>query len=224
MQFKKIYKLWCFDRPMKFYLSSFKIGNDPNQLKSLLPDNPKAVYISNGLDFAKLESQKKHQDWDLRELNEIGISAKQLDLRKYFGKQAELRSKLQDVDLIYVSGGNVYDLRIAMRLSEFDEVLKELVDTNKVYGGYSAAVCVLSPTLKGYHIVDDPNLKTYGEYDTMWEGIGLIDWQFAPHFDSDHFESEDTNKEIAYYEEHGMKYKALRDGEVIILDENDLSK
>ncbi len=209
---------------MKFYFSSFKIGNDPNQLKRLLSVNPKAVYISNGLDFAKPESQKKHQDWDLRELNEIGISAEHLDLRDYFGKQAQLRSKLQDVDLIYVSGGNVYDLRIAMKLSGFDEILKELVSTDKVYAGYSAAVCVLSPTLKGYHIVDNPNNKTYGDHETIWDGIGLIDWQFAPHFDSDHSESEDINKEIAYYKEHGMKYKPLKDGEVIILDENGLSK
>lgn len=209
---------------MKFYLSSFKIGNDPNQLKSLLPDNPKTVYISNALDFAKPEGQKEHQDWDIRELKEIGISAQQLDLRNYFGKQAELRSKLQDVDLIYISGGNVYDLRIAMRLSGFDEILKELANSKKVYAGYSAAVCVLSPTLKGYHIVDDPKLKTYGDHETIWEGIGLIDWQFAPHFDSDHSESEDINKEIAYYKEHDMKYKALKDGEVIVINEDGLSK
>lgn len=208
---------------MKFYLSSFKIGNDPNQLKRVLPCNPKTVYISNGLDFAKPESRKKHQNWDLRELSEIGISAEQLDLSDYFGKQAELKIKMQDVDLIYVSGGNVYDLRFAMKLSGFDEILKKLVNTKKVYGGYSAAVCVLSPTLKGYHIVDDPNLKTYGDHETIWEGIGLIDWQFAPHFDSNHSESEDINKEIAYYKEYSMNYKALRDGEVIILDEAGLS-
>lgn len=207
---------------MKFYLSSFKIGNNPNQLKNLLPDNPKAVYISNGLDFAKPESQKKHEKWDLRELNEIAIAVEHLDLRDYFEKRAQLKSRLQDVDLIYVSGGNVYDLRIAMSLSGFDEILKEFIGMNKVYGGYSAAVCVLSPTLKGYHIVDNPNLKTYGDYETIWKGIGLINWQFAPHFDSDHSESEDINKEIAYYEKYGMKYKALRDGEVIILDEDGL--
>lgn len=202
---------------MKFYLSSFKIGNDPSQLKKLLPNNPKAVYISNGLDFAKPEDQKKHQDWDLRELNEIGIAAERLDLRDYFGRQAELRDKLQDVDLTYASGGNVYDLRIAMQLSGFDEILKDLVSSNKVYAGYSAAVCVLSPTLNGYHLVDDPNNKAYGNHKTIWEGLNLIDWQFAPHFDSDHHESECINKEIAYYEEHGMAYRALKDGEVIVL-------
>lgn len=206
---------------MKFYLSSFKIGNDPNQLRSLLPKNPKAVYISNALDCATPEKQNKHQDWDIRELKEIGVNAEQLDLRKYFGKQAELRSKLQDVDLIYISGGNVYDLRIAMKLSGLDEIIKEFLDRDKVYAGYSAAVCVLSSTLKGYHIVDDPNLKTYGNHETIWEGIGLIDWQFAPHFDSEHSESEDINKEIAYYKEHQMKFKPLKDGEVIMIDMNE---
>ncbi len=35
---------------MKYYLSSFKIGDDPTRLKDLLPKNKKAVYISNALD------------------------------------------------------------------------------------------------------------------------------------------------------------------------------
>jgi len=207
---------------MKFYFSSYKIGNDPSKLKNLLPENAKAVYISNALDFAGPKSQKEHQDWDLRELRELGISVEPLDLRDYFGKPAELRKLLQNTDLIYVSGGNVYDLRLAMRLSGFDEILKELANTDKVYGGYSAAVCVLSPTLKGYHIVDDANLKTYGDHETIWEGVGLIDWQFAPHFESNHSESDDINKEISYCKEHNMEYKPLKDGEVIILD--DISK
>ncbi|MCB9803009.1 Type 1 glutamine amidotransferase-like domain-containing protein [Candidatus Nomurabacteria bacterium] len=202
---------------MKYYFSSFKIGDEPKKLKSLLPDNPQAVYISNGLDFASPEGKKKHQDWDLRELKEIGIVAEPLDLREYFGKQNELRNKLEDVDLIYVSGGNVYDLRIAIHLSGFDQILcNDLVKTDKVYAGYSAAVCVLSPTLKGYHIVDKPDNKLYGDHETLWDGLGLIDWQFAPHFNSDHSESEDINQEIAYYEEHNMKYRSLKDGDVII--------
>ena len=202
---------------MKFYLSSYKIGDDPQQLKNLLPKNCKAVYISNALDFAKPESQKKHEDWELRELKAIGIDAKPLDLRDYFGKKDDLSSKLQDIDLFYISGGNVFDLRLAMNLSGFDEILQSLLSTKKIYAGYSTAVCVLLPTLKGYHIVDEPNLKTYGEHETIWDGLGIINWMFAPHFESDHSESADINKEIAYYQKHGMKYKAVRDGEVIIL-------
>lgn len=208
---------------MIFYLSSFKLGNKSNQLKKLLPDNPKAVYISNALDCAP-EVKKEHQDWDLNELKEIGVSPKPIDLRNYFGKQSKLRSKLKNINLIYISGGNVYDLRIAMRLSELDEIIKYFINTDKVYAGYSAAVCVLSPSLRGYHLVDDPCLKTYGNYETIWKGLDIIDWQCAPHFDSDHSESEDINKEIKYYKRHEMKYKAIRDGEVIITEINNIYK
>ncbi|HMR01431.1 MAG TPA: Type 1 glutamine amidotransferase-like domain-containing protein, partial [Candidatus Gracilibacteria bacterium] len=128
-----------------------------------------------------------------------------------------MRSRLQDIDLIYISGGNVFDLRLAMNLSGFDKILQSFLPTNKIYAGYSAAVCVLSPTLKGYHIVDEPNLPTYGEHEPIWDGLGIINWMFAPHFQSDHSESADINKEIAYYQEHGMKYKTLKDGEVIMI-------
>lgn len=204
---------------MKFYLSSFKIGNDPFQLKRLLPVSSKAIYISNALDFAKPEIQRHHQEWDLRELKAIGIEAEILDLKKYFGHPADLRGKLKDLNLIYVSGGNVYDLRMAMQLSGLDEILKEMFYSDLVYAGYSAAVCVLSPTLKGYDIVDRPNHKIYGDHATIWEGLGLIDWQFSPHFDSDHAESKDINKEVDYFKKHQLSYKTLRDGEVIIVDQ-----
>lgn len=206
---------------MRFYLSSFKIGypTSVERLKELLPANKKVAYISNALDFAAGESQDKHREWDTRELTEVGLEVEPLDLRDYFGRAEELATKLKDYGVIYVSGGNVYDLRIAMRLSGFDDALKTMLDDDVLYAGYSAAVCVLSPTLRGYHIVDDPNNGTYGNHETIWDGLNLIGWQFAPHFDSDHGESEDINKEISYCKEHGLPFKPLRDGDVIILEE-----
>ena len=71
---------------MKLYLSSYKIGDDPQKLKNLLPENCKAIYISNALDFARPQSQKKHEDWDLGELEQLGIESEHLDLRDYFGQ------------------------------------------------------------------------------------------------------------------------------------------
>ncbi|MDO8570008.1 MAG: hypothetical protein Q7R97_00290, partial [Candidatus Daviesbacteria bacterium] len=51
-----------------------------------------------------------------------------------------------------------------------------------------------------------------------WDGLGLIDYNVAVHYQSDHPESDDVEKEIAYYKEHMILYKVLRDGEVIIID------
>ncbi len=106
-----------------------------------------------------------------------------------------------------------------MKLSGLDSILiNSEVPENFVYAGYSAAGCVLSPTLKSYSIVDDATDHPYeGQNETLWEGLGLIDFAFMPHYDSDHPESDDTDKEIAYCEEHGIPYKALRDGEAMVI-------
>lgn len=203
---------------MKFYLSSLGIGDHPEKLKALLPENKKAVYISNALDrYSSSENVQKRRAMDANELENIGVAVEPLDLREYFGKKEELAQKLSHVGLIWVSGGNVFDLRIAMKLSGFDEILKSFKETDVVYGGYSAAVCVLSPTLKGYHIVDSTDGNPYSS-ELIWDGLQLIDWQFAPHFESDNSESADINKEISYHTEHNLPYKALKDGEVIVIE------
>ena len=44
---------------MKFYLSSYKIGNDIEKLNKVLPINKKTAYISNAIDFAKNEKWAK---------------------------------------------------------------------------------------------------------------------------------------------------------------------
>lgn len=41
---------------------------------------------------------------------------------------------------------------------------------------------------------------------------------FMPHWDSDHPESADIEKEITYCKENNISYKAIRDGEVIIIE------
>jgi len=158
------------------------------------------------------------QDWDIKELQDIGLNPKRLDLKQYFGKEAELHDTLGNIDLMYCSGGNVFDLRIAMKLSGLDDYLTSHSKAKQVWAGYSAAGCVLAPTLKSCAIIDDPDLKTYGDYDTIWEGLSLTNYVFMPHFDSDHNESEDTNKEIQYCIDHDILYRAVRDGDVIIHD------
>lgn len=206
---------------MKLYVSSSGIGNDPEKLKALLPINPKALYISNAIDrYGDNDRARASKEKDMQELRDVSVSVDPLDLREYFGRQHELAQRLNGIDLVWVSGGNTFDLRIAMRRSGFDETLRSLIAKDIVYGGCSAGICVLSQTLRGYDITDSPEGNPYGE-ETMWEGIGLIDWMFVPHFDSDHEESEDAMKEIAYYTGRHLAYKTLRDGESFVIMDPD---
>jgi dipeptidase E len=208
---------------MKYYLSSFKIGNSAAELKKMISKaNNRVGCIPNARDFtgADPERKKMHMDNEMNELNAIGFKAELLDLQGYFGRQDELKSKMEELGAIWVSGGNVFVLRQAMKLSGLDNILKtRSVEDNFLYAGYSAGPCVLSPTLNAYEIVDNSSDTPYQELkETIWEGIGLIDYAFLPHYDSDHPESKDIDKAIKYCIDNKILFKALRDGEVIIAD------
>jgi dipeptidase E len=210
---------------MKFYLSSYKLGNESKKLKEFATKG-KIGYIPNALDFSNATPSKVkvHIEKDLESLQELGLGVETLNLRDYFNKKDELRDKLNELGAIFISGGNVFVLRQAMKLSGLDEIIKELqatdfLATDFLYAGYSAAGCVLSPTLNGYQIVDDATDTPYEDQkEVIWEGLSIIDYAFLPHWDSNHPESADINKEINYCKENKIPYKAIKDGEVIIFE------
>lgn len=207
---------------MKFYLSSYKLGDETEKLKNLIP-NKKIGYIPNALDFsnADQERKEKHVENDVASLRELGLDVEVLDLRNYFNKQTELSDKLKELGAVFISGGNVFVLRQAMKLSGFDSVIQEFFKNKRdfIYAGYSAAGCVLSPNLKAYDMVDDATDTPYKELkDVIWEGLGLVDFYFMPHWDSNHPESEAVDKEIDFCKKNNMPYKTIRVGEVLILE------
>lgn len=142
-----------------------------------------------------------------------------MDLRNYFGKPQELGKKLSEYGTLWVRGGNTFVLRRAFKESWMDNwLIGQKENKELVYAGYSAGVCILSPTLKGLELVDDPLVVGEGyPKETIWEGLGLISFAFAPHFESPgHPETEAVGKEVEYYKNAGIEYRALHDGEVII--------
>jgi dipeptidase E len=107
-----------------------------------------------------------------------------------------------------------------MYLSGFDKLLVEKNnDANFVYGGYSAGICILSPSLKGLELVDPSNKKVYSNNpETIWDGLGIVDYSFAPHYKSDHPESGDIDRVVDYFIKNKILFKALKDGDVIITE------
>lgn len=211
---------------MKFYLSSYKIGGsaEVKKLKEILPENKKVAYISNSLDFSSdFERRKQSEKGDIDQLVEVGLQVEKFDLKDYFNSQEKLEQNIKKYGVIYVRGGNVFVLRQAMKLSGFDNLLKKLAkeDSKILYSGYSAGVCILAPSLKGLELVDDITQHPYSEKpDVIWEGIGLIDYAIVPHFQSDHPESGLVNAVVNKYQKDGTPFKTLKDGEVIIIDQN----
>jgi len=207
---------------MKMYLSSYRLGNNPEKLVGLMGANKKIAVIPNALDFSSdIDRRNAGVQREIDDLNNLGLQAEEVDLRKYFKKPDELEQKLSEFGAIWVRGGNTFVLRRAFEESGMDKWLLMQKDNKElVYAGYSAGVCILSPSLKGLELVDDPIIVGEGyPKETNWEGLGLIDFAFAPHFESPgHPETEAVSKEVEYHEKTGIKYKALHDGEAIIIE------
>ena len=205
---------------MKFYLSSYELGNETEKLKALVPKG-RIGYIPNARDFtgADQERRARRNESDMASLRNIGLEVEMINLNDYFAKSSELKTKLEELGAIFISGGNVFVLRQAMKLSGLDEILREFKDRDDfLYAGYSAAGCVLATSLKGMDLVDPLDTPYSEQKEILWDGLGFVDWRFMPHWDSNHPESADIEKEIAYCKENNIPYKAIRDGEVIVIE------
>jgi dipeptidase E len=210
---------FCYDNDVKFYLSSFKFGDSRDELAQMAPGAAIAI-IPNALDFRPRDDDStiKSLRNKVERLDDLGLEAEVIDLRDYFNDKASLRTIIESKGSVFVLGGNVFVLRQAMFLSGLDEIITDqTANPAFLYAGYSAAGCVLAPSLKPYSVVGDPTITPYEQLDhVIWEGLGLVDFAFMPHWRSDHPESKAIERGIEYCKQHGIKYEAIEDGRVLI--------
>ena len=138
----------------------------------------------------------------MKDLETLGFNVELLDLRNYFGKSNELVNLLERIHTFYVAGGNTFVLRKAMRLSGFDELLKQYANNdNYLYSGYSAGAYLLSKDMHGVAVMDEIDADLYESgLPPIDEGIGFIDETIIPHFQSDHKETEAASRAVEYCE------------------------
>lgn len=210
---------------MKLYLSSFDIGNQSNKLVEPSSSGKKAVIVLNALDH-KNEVRERFLKEQTQKLEDLGFDIEELDLRNYFNKARELENFIKDKDMVWVNGGNTFILRRAMKQSGFDKIITDLIKEDRiVYAGFSAGCVVLHKDLHGLDITDNPNTVPEGyDNDVVWDGLGLIDFSIAVHYQSDHSETELTDKEIEYYKANNMPYETLKDGEVLLINGDSVEK
>lgn len=210
---------------MRLYLSSYRVGDRAGSLLALLGDGKRAALIENALDLYSDDAREMHRRdiYDpAAELASLGIATTRLDLRDYFGQPEALSEALGSYDLVWVVGGNTFVLRRAMKQSGFDDVITGMLDSDKiVYGGFGAGAAVAAPGLCGMQPFDDSGEVPRGyDPETVWDGLGLIDHAIVPHFRSPHPETAAAERVTRHLSGQGLRYRALRDGEVIVWAEN----
>jgi dipeptidase E len=205
---------------MRLYLSSYKFGNYTEELVKLCHDNKKVGVIMNAVDWGDPERVITSLKDQMVVLESLGFIPEQIDLRNYFSKAEELKKHLSGFGLVWVYGGNAFVLKRACEQSGFDKIIKDMLLKDEiVYAGFSAGIVILSKSLKGLEIVDDPNIVPEGyKKDFSWDGVGVLDYHIAVHYKSDHPESANIDKEVEYCEKNNIPYKTLKDGEVIVIN------
>jgi dipeptidase E len=204
---------------MKLYLSSYHLGNKPEKLKELIAENAKAAIILNAADNSDIDRRSSYVASQVEALASLSIEAEELDLRDYFINSQELAEKLTNYGLVWVVGGNAFLLLRAMKQSGFDKLIVPLVENDKiVYAGFSAGAVVATPSLHGLELVDDKDTVPEGyNNEIAWKGLHLVGKSIAPHYKSNHPESEAINKVVEYFLENGMDYWTLSDGQALIV-------
>lgn len=207
---------------MRLYLSSYRFGAEPEAMLPLVRGSGRTAVVVNARDLSEPEGRAERVRSEIEALAGLGLRPRELDLREFFGRGQALAAELASLDHVWVAGGNTFVLRRAFRLSGFDRIITRLVRADRIaYGGYSAGACVLAPSLRGIHLADQVDDVPDGySAEAIWEGLGLLGYAIAPHYRSDHPESQDIEHCVAYYIAHHMLFRALRDGEAIVVSES----
>lgn len=208
---------------MRLYLSSFRLGAEPERLRALArTDRPVAV-IANACDAAPSEEARSAVvRSELDDLAGIGLSGIEVDLRAHVGDPDGLAAALGEAEIAWLRGGNTFVLRHALAASGADDVFRTLLAEDRiVYAGYSAGPCCLAPSLRGLELCDpvDDLRRLHPSAEVPWDGLGVLDRAFLPHLDSPGHPETDAMGEVARrYDEQGVPYWALRDGQALVVD------
>ncbi|MBP1159753.1 MULTISPECIES: Type 1 glutamine amidotransferase-like domain-containing protein [unclassified Rhodococcus (in: high G+C Gram-positive bacteria)] len=207
---------------MRLFLSSYRFGADPDRLLRLLGEPGPVAVIANAADAWEVGRDSAVVS-DVTPLRRMGFDARELDLREFIGDPESLRAELTKQSMVWVRGGNTFVLRAQFARSGADVVLPELLRADAlVYAGYSAGACVMSPSLRGLELLDDPaEVGPACGTPVIWEGLGLIDQAIVPHFRSPGYGSEETAllEEVAErYRLAGIPYRTLTDDDAMVVD------
>ncbi len=154
--------------------------------------------------------EEGNKDWYINQfLNFWRYGYSWIDVVDPTAADVDWETRLADVDVIFVSGGNTFHLLNQLRKTGFDKWLNENL-SSKVYVGVSAGTIVATPTIDiASTPPGDPNLPGI----TDLTGLAWVDFEVEPHCDKDRF----TEVE-AYAKKRNHSVYAIDDQSAIMVD------
>lgn len=171
---------------MKLLLTSSGLSKRAgvNALIELTGKSPGATKIGFIPTAANVEEGNK--DWFVNQfLNLWRFGYHNIDIVDPSAADVAWRERLEDVDVIFVSGGNTFHLLNQFRGTGFDTWLNKHKDS-KVYVGSSAGTIVMSPTIEAAGLEPGADVNLLGITDLT--GLGWVNFEVEPHCDMARFD------------------------------------
>ncbi|WP_026890869.1 peptidase E [Lacrimispora aerotolerans] len=148
-------------------------------------------------------------------LEDMGLLVDELEIST--ASAEEITSKLKQNDYIYVTGGNTFFLLQEMKRTGTDQLIKEEVDSGKLYIGESAGAIVASADIeyaKGMDSVDEaPDLESF-------KALSLVDFYPVPHYNNPPFQ--EATKQIIDTYSSTLKLSPISNQEAILVNHEEI--
>ncbi len=96
-----------------------------------------------------------------------------------------------DTTIVYVSGGNTFELMHFVRETNFNKTIENILNKNGIYIGVSAGAIILGNSIEGALMVGDVDTRKTKNFN----GLGFIDYTIFPHSnESTHIEVMELKK------------------------------
>lgn len=153
-------------------------------LQGMFDKHPSEVKVGFIPTAANVEPYSK--DWVISQFGQLQrYGFYQIDIVDIAADGVDWRTRLADVDMLWLSGGNTFYLLDQVRKTRFDEWLKENIE-NKVYVGGSASTIIMTPTIAVAGLEPgDENVVGL----TDLTGIGYVNFEVEPHCDAARIEA-----------------------------------
>ena len=191
-------------------------GGDENQSKiiddffvSLLPDNPKVLYIPTAWQLGTYESCL---EWFSGVFNSRGIS----DITMWSELSGKDYADLSDFDAIYIGGGNTLSLLHHLKQSGFISILMEFIHSGRVVMGGSAGAIVLGKSIETASMGLDSDKNSVGIDDLS--GLNLAEDKLI----QCHYETNQLQEHKEFANKNGVSILAIPEESAVYIEEESM--
>ena len=160
---------------------------------------------------SELDKDRWYIEKDIEDLNRMKFNIVYIDVSKE--SKEEIVKKFNDIDAIFVAGGNSFYLLQQLKIKY---VIQELIEfaNNKIYVGTSAGACIACPSIDYVQELDN---KSQAPLLNNYNAMNLVDFYVLPHYKSKEKYTKIADKIEKNY--NNYKFVKISNEQAIIVDE-----